>query len=53
LQVEATFFNATGGIVGTGSDSETSPVVGPRYPLEISGASGAVRADAVVSVVCL
>jgi hypothetical protein len=53
LRVDATFFGPTGAILDTGSDIETSPVVGPRYPLEIFGAAGAVRADAVVSVTCL
>jgi hypothetical protein len=53
LKVEATFFGPAGNIVGTGSDTETSAVAGPRYPLDVSGTSGAVRADAVVSVTCL
>lgn len=53
LSVEATFFGPSGAIVDTGSDIETSPVVGPRYPLELFGAAGAVRAEAVVSVACL
>jgi hypothetical protein len=53
LSVEATFFGPSGAIVDTGTDSEMSPVTGPRYPLEVLGAVGAVRADAVVSVECL
>jgi len=52
LRVEATFFGPTGAIVGTGSGSATDAVMGPRYPLSIYGAAGAVRADAVVSVTC-
>lgn len=50
---EATFFNASGTVVATGSDTETSPVAGVRYPLRISGASGAVRAEVVASVACI
>lgn len=50
--VDATFFDAAGAIIDS-SDTETSAVAGPRYPLEIFGAAGAVRADAVVSVTCL
>jgi hypothetical protein len=42
LSAEATFFNASGLVVATSSDSETSPVVGVRYPLRIFGGSGAV-----------
>ena len=53
LSVEATFFGPAGTIIGTGSDTETSAVAGPRYPLNVSGHEGAVRADAVVSVACL
>lgn len=51
--VDATFFDAAGAIIDTGSHTETSAVAGPRYPLEIFGAAGAVRAEAVVSVTCL
>jgi hypothetical protein len=53
LNVDATFFDATGAIVNTGSDVESSVVVGPRYPLKIFGAAGAVRADVVVSIICI
>lgn len=52
LRIEATFFGPSGAILGTGSGSTTSAVTGPRYPLEIYGAAGAVRADAVASVSC-
>jgi hypothetical protein len=50
---EATFFDASGLIVATGSDTKTSAVPGVRYPLRIYGASGAVRAEVVASVSCL
>jgi hypothetical protein len=53
LTAEATFFNASGVVVATGSDSETSPVAGVRYPLRILGTSGAVRAEVVASVTCI
>ena len=53
LSAEATFFNASGVVVATSSDSETSPVVGVRYPLRIFGGSGAVRAELVASVSCI
>lgn len=43
----------TGTIVDTGSDTKTDIVVGPRYPLEIYGDESSVRAEAVVSVICL
>ncbi len=52
LQVDATFFNAAGQVIDTGVDLETSPVAGVRYPLDVLGAEGAIRADAVVSVAC-
>jgi hypothetical protein len=50
---EATFFDASGTVVATGSDSEPSPVTGVRYPLRILGRSGAVRAEVVASVTCV
>lgn len=53
LKVEATFFDSSGLVVDTGSDVETSPVAGVRYPLEVFGKTGAVRAEAVASVECL
>lgn len=53
LRVEATFFDAAGTVIDTGSDTKTEVVAGARYPLEVLGATGAVRADAVVSVECL
>jgi hypothetical protein len=53
LTAEATFFNASGVVVATGSESETSPVAGVRYPLRISGSDGAVRAEVVASVACI
>jgi outer membrane murein-binding lipoprotein Lpp len=53
VTVQATFFDANGTIVETGGHTESSPVTGARYPLEIFGVAGAVRADAVVSVTCL
>ena len=53
VTVQATFFDANGVIVETGGHTESSPVTGARYPLQIPGAAGAVRADAVVSVTCL
>ena len=53
LQVEATFFNAAGQVIDTGSDIETSAVAGVRYPVEAFGDGAAVRADAVVSVTCI
>lgn len=53
LSAEATFFDASGTVVATGSDTETSPATGVRYPLRILGKAGAVRAEVVVSVTCL
>ncbi len=53
LQLEATFFNAAGQVIDTGGDLQTSPVAGVHYPINVLGASGGVRADAVVSVTCL
>ena len=53
VTVQATFFDANGAIIETGGHTESSPVTGARYPLQIPGAAGAVRADAVVSVTCL
>ena len=53
LQIEATFFNAAGQVIDTGSDIETSAVSGVRYPVEVFGDKAAVRADAVVSVTCI
>ena len=50
---EATFFNASGSVVATGSDTKTSVAPGVRYPLRILGAQGAVRAEAVASVICI
>jgi hypothetical protein len=50
---EATFFDASGLIVATGSDTKTSAAPGVRYPLKIYGASGAVRAEVVASVSCI
>jgi hypothetical protein len=52
VRVEATFFNSAGMAVDTGADSEDEPSTGVRYPLDIFGSSGAVRAEAVASVVC-
>lgn len=52
LRVEAAFFDANGMIVATGADSETAPAVGVRYPVQVFGTSTAVRAEAVVSVIC-
>lgn len=52
-RAEATFFDASGMVVATGSDTKTSAVTGVRYPLEILGTSGAVRAEVVASVSCL
>jgi hypothetical protein len=52
-KAEATFFDGSGMVVATGGDSQTSPVVGVRYPLHIYGASSAVRAEVVASVDCL
>lgn len=53
LRVAATFFNAAGQVVATGSDSESDARAGVRYPLEAYGASGSVRAEVVASVDCL
>ncbi len=53
VNVQATFFDANGAVVDTGGHTESSPVVGARYPLQIFGVTGAVRADVVVSVTCL
>lgn len=53
LKAEATFFDASGLVVATGGDNETSPVAGTRYPLHIYGAPSAVRAEVVASVDCL
>jgi hypothetical protein len=53
LRVAATFFDANGLIVATGSDSETSPVAGVRYLVRVFGERSAVRAEAVASVACL
>jgi hypothetical protein len=50
---EATFFDASGMVVATGSDTKTSAVPGVRYPLRILGTSGAVRAEVVASVSCI
>lgn len=50
---EATFFNASGLVVATGSDTETSAQPGVRHPLRILGAQGAVRAEVVASVSCI
>ncbi len=50
---EATFFDASGTVVATGSDTETVAVPNVRYPLEILGRSGAVRAEVVASVTCV
>ena len=47
-----TFFNAAGDIVDTGSDSETNPVPGVRYPVNVVTLETAVRAEAVTSVLC-
>jgi hypothetical protein len=52
-KAEATFFDASGLVVATGSDTKTSAVAGVRYPLQVYGASGAVRAEVVASVDCL
>jgi hypothetical protein len=52
LTVGATFFDANGLIVATGSDSETTPTANVRYPFEIFGAPAAVRAELVAEVVC-
>ena len=51
--VSATFFDANGMVVATGSDSETSAVAGIRYPLRIFGEKSAVRAELVASVACI
>lgn len=53
LKVEATFFNSVGQVIDSGSDTETNPIAGTRYPLDVFGPSGAVRADAVASVTCI
>jgi hypothetical protein len=53
LNVQATFFDASGTVVATGSDLETSPVASVRYPLRVSGKTGSVRAEAVASVSCI
>jgi hypothetical protein len=52
-KAEATFFDADGVVVATGSDTNTSSAAGVRYPLEIFGARGAVRAELVASVECI
>lgn len=52
LSVAAAFFDANGMIVATGTDTETAPAVGVRYPVRVLGTSTAVRAEAVVSVPC-
>jgi hypothetical protein len=52
LNAEATFFDASGMVVATSSDIETTPVPSVRYPLNILGRSGAVRAEVVASVTC-
>ena len=53
LSAEATFFDASGAVIATGSDTETSPAANVRYPLRILGKSGAVRAEVVASVTCI
>lgn len=53
LHAEATFFDASGQVVATGSDIKTSTVAGVRYPLNVTGAPGAVRAEVIASVDCL
>ena len=45
LNADATFFDTNGVIVDTGSDLETQPVTGVRYPLRIIGTASAVRAE--------
>jgi outer membrane murein-binding lipoprotein Lpp len=53
LSVEATFFDPAGQVLETGIyvGSDTA-VAGARYPLKITGAAGAVRAEAIVTVAC-
>jgi hypothetical protein len=53
LSVKATFFDANGLIVETGSDLETTPAVNARYPLEVFGVASAVRAELVAQIECL
>jgi hypothetical protein len=53
LEADATFFDANGVVVATGSEVETRPVSGVRYPLRIFGREGAVRAEVVASVTCI
>jgi hypothetical protein len=53
LSAEATFFDASGTVIDTGSDTETSPAANVRYPLRILGKTGAVRAEVVASVTCI
>lgn len=52
-QASATFFDANGMVVDTGSDTVTDAVPNVRYPLNIFGASGAVRAEVVISISCI
>jgi len=52
LRAEATFFDSSGLVVATGSDSQDSAVAAVRYPLRIFGRTAAVRAEVVASVVC-
>jgi hypothetical protein len=52
MLVEATFFSAAGVAVDTGGDLESNPRSSVRYPLDIFGPAGAVRAEAVASVSC-
>lgn len=51
--VQATFFDAAGMIVATGSDTQTDAVAGVRYPLRVLGAATAVRAELVASIACI
>jgi hypothetical protein len=53
LEADATFFDANGLVVATGSHLETSPVASVRYPLRIFGREGAIRAEVVASVTCV
>jgi hypothetical protein len=53
LLAEATFFDASGLVVATGGDLQSSPAAGVRYPLSILGRSSAVRAELVASVTCI
>lgn len=52
-KAEATFFDANGLVIDTGSDTETAPATNVRHPLHILGPEAAVRAEVVGSVECL